>query len=200
MQDPKPTLISEILSGCAAIDDGRQPDDIMLTAVAKLGDLATQVRIASGGSPGIVPGEDGVAGAAMDVLLCLVDHLRSHELTVSEVDFVKAATTHKANHGHPFTTIALGWGAREKTPLRHRASNMLDCMTLIAELHGGPEEEYYRERDWRLAIGANAMVICLKLVAGERPGISDDELIGMARRRLDAWGASIAPSASEPEI
>lgn len=41
----------------------------------------------------------------------------------------------------PFTKIALGWGAGDKTTLQHRTSHMLECMSLLAELQNGPGEE-----------------------------------------------------------
>lgn len=101
MPDSKPTLISAILAGCAAVEDGRQPDDIMLRAVSRLGDLATEVRIASGHCPEAAPGEDGVAGAAMDLLLCIADHLRAHDPAISDARLVASMTSHPANLAKP---------------------------------------------------------------------------------------------------
>ncbi|WP_411839780.1 hypothetical protein [Paracoccus sp. ME4] len=200
MSDPKPTLISEILAACALVDNDRSRDDIMLHAVTELGELATEIQIASGKAPGKTVGADGVAGEAMDLILCLVDYLRAHDPDICDAALVAARTTHKANHDKPFTFIALAWGVRENTTLMHRQSRLLDVMSLVADLHDGPEDQHYRERLWRREIGANVLCTCLALIAGERPGITDDELIDMARPKLDKWVRSCQTAAPGPEV
>lgn len=200
MSDPKPTLISEILAACALVDDGRGPDDIMLHAVTELGELATEIQIASGKAPNKSPGEDGVAGEAMDLVICLVDFLRAHDPNIGEAALVAGRTSHKPNHDKPFTVIALGWGVRDTTTLMHRQSRLLDVMSLVADLHDGPEDMHYRERLWRHEIGANVLCTCLQLIAGECPGITDDELLDMARPKLEKWVRSCQPAAPGPEV
>ena len=200
MPDPKPTLITEILAGCARVEDGRQPEDIMLRAMAELGELAAEAAIARGIGMHESSDANGVAGKAMDLLICMVDHMRAHDPDIGDAELVAASTTHQPNWSKPFTAIALGWGARDNTTLQHRQSRILECIKDLADLHGGPEEDHHRERRWRHEVGANAVRACLLLIAGERPGITDEELIGMARPRLEAWTGSHAPSAASPEL
>lgn len=44
------------------------------------------------------------------------------------------------------------------------------------------------------------MRLCLNLIAGESPGITDDELTGMARIRIEVWAATSTPSVADPEM
>lgn len=200
MTNDKPTLIGEVLSGCARIEDGRTPDDIILRAAEALGALAAELRLSGGGTADGQPTGNNVPAKAMDLLICVVDHLRAHDPEISDRDLVAAVTTHPKNLDKPFTAIALGWGTRDNTPMRHQQSRVLDCMGDLDMLRHGPEDFHHRERVWRHEIGGSAIRLCLHLIAAERPGITDDELIGMAATRLDAWAAPREPDAAGPEI
>lgn len=200
MSDPNPTLISEILTACALVDNGRTPDDIMLHAVTELGELATEIQIAIGKAPHKTPGEDGVAGEAMDLFLCLVDYMRATDHSFNEADLVKGRTVHKANFDKPFTAIALGYGMRDKSAPQFRLSNLLDIMSLAAALHDGPEDNQYRVGEWRYQISANLLCHCLQLIASERPGITDEALIDMARLKLEKWVRAAEPFSLKAKV
>lgn len=200
MPEDKPSLIEAILAGCARVDDGRTPADIMLRAIDKLGALAAEMRLDAGALAQDDPAGDGVPGRAMDLLICVVDHLRAHDAEIGDRELVAAITKHPLNQDKPFTAIALGWGMRDGTPMRHQHSRVLECMSDLNSLNCGPEEDHYREREWRREVGSEAIRRCLQMIAAERPGITDDELIEMAGSRLDAWAALTAPADTGPEL
>lgn len=195
----RPTLVTEILDGIASIDNERAADDVMLHAAGDVGRLADAVR-RSEGAP-----RAEIAVAAMDLAITILEHLKVSDPVVDEAKLVAARISHMrtqpshaANLEKPFTTFALGWGVREKTTLRHRTSNVLHCYALVAELHDVAVDEHHRERDWRRETVAETVSLCLKIVAGERPGISDAELIEMAQACIEERRPVALPSDELP--
>ncbi|MFG6082125.1 hypothetical protein ACEUZ9_002768 [Paracoccus litorisediminis] len=178
-----PTLIGTILEACMRLNDARTAHDVALRATISLGALARDAT--SGGH---------LASNAMDLAIDLLDHLQLHDAKIDEAALVASAYASVKDKSRPYTYYALGWGERDR-PQAHLQDRVLHCMFRLGELHYGPDDDQaYRETIWRREVAHDAIRTCLQIIAGEQPGISDDELIELARQRLESR-FGIAPGA-----
>lgn len=193
MSMPEQSLIGTIREACIANRNGRTADEIMLLAASALGALAAEA-FAAPEAP-----HDAICEKAMDLMIGVVDHLHAHQPDAGEEALIDNSYARSKREGKPYTYYALGWGNREK-PRAHLQSRVLDCFSHLGALNDGPEDEYYRERAWRLDVSHNLLSTCLHLIAGERPGITDEQLIDLANARLEIlrWSAIRPEAAPEP--
>ena len=72
----------------ATIHDGRTAQDVMVSLMSEVGELAEEVNIQySTRNSYKTPGADGVVGEGIDVILCVMDllHISNPELTHEEL-------------------------------------------------------------------------------------------------------------------
>ena len=79
-------MIKSIFSASDLIQDGRTLKDVFTYGVEEMGELATEVNIATGFSRK-APGKDGIVGEAIDVITCMIDliHLYRPEMTEQDL-------------------------------------------------------------------------------------------------------------------
>ena len=79
-------LISKTFAVSDSVLNGRTVDDVVLHMTTELGELSTEILIANGKSYKD-PGEDGIVGEAIDVILCALDVIRldTPDITVDEI-------------------------------------------------------------------------------------------------------------------
>lgn len=65
-------IIDDILDVCKEVEGKRTPHSTLAYLLEEAGELATEVNIRQGFSKKD-PGEDGVIGEAVDVILCAID-------------------------------------------------------------------------------------------------------------------------------
>lgn len=90
MPEPTTSLVSEILEVARSIGAERDPSSIILKVMEEVGELATEVAIASGKSYKH-PGKDGVLGEAVDALIAIVDLIYKSNPDITEAEIVEVA-------------------------------------------------------------------------------------------------------------
>jgi len=80
-------MIKTIFDTCDTIKDGRTINNVFAYTIEEVGELATEVNIATGFSTK-QPGKDGVVGEAVDAIICLVDLIRQYDPTITEEQII----------------------------------------------------------------------------------------------------------------
>ena len=189
-----PTFIDTILAACRQVQNGRRHRDVALHAVTELGELAQEVQIATGRTPGKAAGEDGIAGEALDVILCVVDFMHRLDPRTNDRLLIAAMDREAASMNASFTGFVLG-GWRGKEPI-HQADLKATVLKVaqdlgkLSALREAPFHDEIAEAAWPAAC---IIQDCLHLISTEIPGIDEEGLIRMARRKLDKWIAKSRP-------
>jgi len=84
------SLIQKTFESSDKIKNGRNQTRILAHTVAEVGELAEEIVIANGFSYK-QPGEDGIVGEAVDVIICALDMIHQTDPTVTEEDLEKIA-------------------------------------------------------------------------------------------------------------
>lgn len=87
-------LIELVRGYCCAIRDGRTLDDVWVHLQGEQMELLDEMVLDSRGEP---PGEDGIVGEAMDVILCALDLIYLHrpDLNIRELHEIATAKCEK---------------------------------------------------------------------------------------------------------
>lgn len=81
-------MIKEIFMASAMIMNRRTTFGVLASLVEEVGELSQEVAIINGASYK-EPGEDGVVGEAIDVILCAVDLIRVYDAKITEDDIME---------------------------------------------------------------------------------------------------------------
>jgi hypothetical protein len=91
------SLLVQILETSARIKNHRNPQDVLMTVVEEVGELATEIAIISG-HKNREPGDDGILGETIDVICAAVDILHlllgkdngdgTHVLSPTQIEYV----------------------------------------------------------------------------------------------------------------
>ena len=82
------SIISEVFEASDKIKNGRTEFTILTHTLSELGELAEEILIAKGLSYK-KEGKDKVKGEIVDAILCLLDLLHVHDLTVTEEEIME---------------------------------------------------------------------------------------------------------------
>lgn len=182
-----PTLVSTVLDACRIIRDGRSFEDIYMHALSELGELAIEVSIAEGRAAGRLAGIDGVTGEALDLVLCAVDLIHTRDEAITDRDLVSALNSRVRDRS--IATLALG-----SPPFKQKASlQVVSIADDLADLAREPDEDVADVTAHKRILGAHLIMSCLCLIRSELPGITEDDLIRMAKPKLAKWMASAVP-------
>lgn len=81
------TLVKLIFETCAKIENHRSTSNILTHLMTEVGELAQETIIADGQSyKG--PGEDGIVGEAIDVIICAVDMVHHQHPNITEEELM----------------------------------------------------------------------------------------------------------------
>lgn len=181
-----PTFISTVLDTCRAVRDGRNFDDIFLHALSELGELSLEVAIARRRLRGLkggprVPGPDGIAGEALDVLLCAVDLLLTLDPHASDATILDAQSQRDTFTSFVGMFLSLRPFPTDPNLRVRRISESLLRMTEETDADEDDEIDVHRLRAGDLIAG------CLMMICAEHPQITEEDLIAMARPKLAKW-------------
>lgn len=171
------SLVETILQNCAG--RSHKPEEIMLRAMVPLGGMA-----AAAANPASAPDMD-IVDRAMDLFIDGLEYLKAKDPTSGEQALIDNSYARSKSEGKPYTYYALGWGIRDKKR-SHLQDRVRNCLCYLAALDDVPDEQYHREKAWRLDGTHNLLGECLRMIAGERPGITDEQLVELAEARLAA--------------
>jgi NTP pyrophosphatase (non-canonical NTP hydrolase) len=88
--DTQMSIIQKTFESSDKIKNGRTLIRTLAHTMAEVGELAEEIVIANGFSYK-QPGEDGIVGEAIDVILCALDIIHKHDPLVTEEDLEKIA-------------------------------------------------------------------------------------------------------------
>ena len=100
-----------------SLDDDRSLGDILTHAMTEMGELALEIQIASGRSYKEA-GADGVAGEAVDVIICMLDILRRARPGLTEDEITALALPKIAKWLEKSSEISGETMSTEGAPLR----------------------------------------------------------------------------------
>lgn len=76
-------MINIILDTCKKVHKQRDIADVFTSLIEEVGELSTEIAIERGHSHKL-PGEDGIIGEAVDVVLCAIDEMYIHKPNITE--------------------------------------------------------------------------------------------------------------------
>lgn len=189
-----PTLIDTIFEACRQVRDGRNHRNVALHAVTELGELAQEIEIATGRPRGKVAGEDGIAGEALDLILCIVDFLHQLDARTSDRSIMEAMNAREAAKGVSYASFALyGWSGWRPIEPERMAEMVMSMTEDLGQLYKFDAAPFGEEPCNPLYPAAHVVSDCLQLIRTVKPGITEAELIAMAQVKLAKWKGGAVP-------
>lgn len=180
------TLINTILWSSRSIRNGRGHRDVVMHALSEIGELAVEVEIALGRAGKKEPGEDGIAGEALDIILCVTDFAYLIDPTIDDLRLKGATASRQADKS---LVQAFLDSAHAKKPVR--SDQLCDFVLSIGSDIGElcQVNTVLDGDDTRPIMWAAKRVIddCLHLMITELPGLTEADMISMADRKLEKW-------------
>lgn len=189
---PSPTFISTILDAALAVRDGRTHRDVIFHAVTELGELAEEVQIKIGSGRGKTAGDDGVAGEALDLILCLIDYLRLLDPLTSDTRLVSVLNAKSGASGISFVQFFFEC-LRAGQPIhlwdhRDHLLSIASEVGALCEVRSGPFPD---EIDAARFTAIRAVQDCLRMIMTEIPDLTEGRLIAMAKSKLRKWTSGV---------
>lgn len=183
-----PTFIETIISAAVDVRDGRGHRDVIFHAVTELGELAEEVRIKTGNARGKTAGPDGIAGEALDLVLCLVDYLRLLDHLTSDSRMVSVLNEKSGATGISFVQFFFEClDAGRPVHLWDHRDHLLSIaedVGLLCGVRSGPFPDEIRAARYA---ALRAIEDCLRMIMTEIPDMSEASLIKMAEPKLEKW-------------
>lgn len=183
-----PTFVSTILAVSLRVLDGRKHRDVIFHALTELGELAEEVRIKTGHGRGKTAGPDGVAGEALDLILCLVDYLHLLDPMTSDRRMVSVLNYTSGVSGISFVQFFFEC-LKSGQPIhlwdhRDHVLSIGNEVGALCDVRSAPfPDEISRARYAAL----RAIEDCLRMIKSEIPDLTEEHLIRMAQPKLEKW-------------
>ncbi|MFX4300129.1 hypothetical protein [Pseudosulfitobacter pseudonitzschiae] len=185
------TLWCDIAKISGEVENGRTVSQIFMHGLTELGELAQEVIISEGRSYKD-PGADGVAGEAMDLILCLTDLILVRtpdidEVRIAEIWFSSEVDRTEGNLPESLFTAAL---KESRKPEAGTDDLMMAMTSKFGEVAQALAEDVAGDTDGLDLISApalDAILDCLEIIRIEVPGVDEAGLCSMAAPKLVKW-------------
>lgn len=190
-EETKMTLWSEVAKISAAVENGRTLNNIFMHALTELGELAQEVIISDGRSYK-EPGKDGVAGEAMDLILCLTDLILLRAPTIDELRIAEVWFSSEAERTEGYLPQSL-FGAALKEPRKTGSSTddlMMAITSKLGEVSQALADAAAGDMDGLDLISSpalDAIFDCVEIIRLDNPAIDEAGLCAMAAPKLEKW-------------
>lgn len=185
------TLWSDIAKISGEVKNSRTVPQIFMHALTELGELAQEVIISEGRSYKD-PGADGVAGEAMDLILCLMDLILVRTPSIDEVRIAEIWFSSEVDRTEENLPESL-FSAALKEPRKPGAGTddlMISMTSKFGEVAQALAEDVAADTDGLDLISApalDAIFDCLDIIRIEVPAIDEAGLCSMAAPKLMKW-------------
>lgn len=185
------TLWSDIAKISGEVKNGRTVSQIFMHGLTELGELAQEVIISEGRSYKD-PGADGIAGEAMDLILCLTDLILVRTPAIDEARIAEVWFSSETDRSEGILIESL-FSAALKEPRKPGAGTgdlMMGMTSKFGEVAQALAEDVAGDADGLDLISApalDAIFDCLEIIRIEVPAIDEAGLCSMAAPKLMKW-------------